>query len=87
MLFAIPSYFPPKTDLGKFGYCLKNESLSLNLGPTVDKEKNVRVLLTTLCKEMSKGNENDKQSQKRTLKTKKARTKKTKPNSPEKLID
>ena len=89
MLFSIPSYFPPKNDLGKFGYCLTNDSLSLNLSSTVDKGKTVRVLLTALCKEMSKSNEdnNDKRSKKRTLKTNKGSSKKIKPNPSEKLID
>ena len=88
MLFSTPAYFPPKNDLIKFGYVIENENMSFNLMPSLGKEKNVRILLSSICKKMlsnSDNNENGKRKQQ--AKKNKNRTKKTKPNSPEKLID
>ena len=87
ILFSIPSYFPPKIDLVKFGYVLENEVISFNLIPSLGKEKNVRVLLSTICKKMSSSEQNENGKRTQQSKKTKNRTKKTKPNSPEKLID
>ena len=49
MLFSLPSSFPAKPSLGNFGYLVQNE-LKLNLNPSLQKEKNVRLLLASLFK-------------------------------------
>ena len=87
MLFSIPEYFPPKNDLVKFGYVFKDDIFSFNLTPSLTKEKNVRILLSSISKKMSNDDKNDNRKRTLNLKKKKTMNKKKKPNSPVKLID
>ena len=53
MLFSIPKHFPGRVDLAKFGYCLDN-GLKLNLSTSVNKERNVNILLSSVLKKSGK---------------------------------
>ena len=85
LLFSTPACFPPKVDLVKFGYNVEKE-IALNLAPSQGKEKNVALLLSSICRKLSRTaiNENKrKPDSEKKLKN----AKKRKANSPEKLID
>ena len=68
MLFSIPSSFPPKSDLCKFGY-LQTDVLKFNLLPTVGKEKSVRLLLASVLRKSKQS-----QSTKRKNSTERSKT-------------
>ena len=50
MLFSIPSRFPTKNDLLKFGYILTDNYLKFNLTPSIKKERNVKLMLSSIHK-------------------------------------
>ena len=54
MLFSIPKSFPGKSDLIKFGYQIVDDQLKFNLIPTEKKEKNVKLLLSSIFKKPKK---------------------------------
>ena len=88
LLFSIPDYFPPKTDLVKFGYNINFDQIAFNLKPSVKKLKNVRTLLSAQLRKKDNAKKVERKG-KRTVAGKITNTggKKRKPNSPERLID
>ena len=52
MMFSIPSKFPSKRSLSKFGYTFEdvNNQLKLNLVPTVGKQKSINLMLSSIFK-------------------------------------
>ena len=52
LLFSCPIYFPPKNALVKFGYYYLNGNISLNLSPSLIKEKNIRTVLTSVLRKL-----------------------------------
>ena len=49
MLFSIPTSFPEKSALYSFGYIVRDR-LTFNLKPTLNKEKSVHLLLSSVFK-------------------------------------
>jgi hypothetical protein len=66
MLFSIPAFFPSKSDLANFGYVFENEIMSFNLVPSLRKEKNVNILLSSIYKKLS-SNDNNENKRKQTM--------------------
>ena len=84
-MFSIPSKFPAKNDLLKFGYTLNNDELKFNLAPSLEKERNVNLMLSNIHK-TSKGSNSS--ASKRKSSADRSRPKASKKQKlPEQLID
>ena len=86
LLFSTPACFPSEEDLSNFGYIVENE-IALNLAPSQAKEKNVAILLSSICKKLSRTGHNENKRKPAAEKSKPKSAKKPKPNSPARLID